>query len=66
MGADEICLIEESTAGRADSLATARILAAALSNLRPWDLVICGEGSIDAYSRQVGPRLAEALGVPVR
>ena len=34
------------------------------TKLARWDLILCGEGSIDAYSRQVGPRLAEALGVP--
>ena len=28
-------------------------------------VVLCGEGSLDAYDRQVGPRLAEALGLPV-
>jgi len=65
MGADEAILIDEATADRADSLATARILAAALRKIAGWDLVLCGEGSIDAYSRQVGPRLGEALGVPV-
>ena len=65
MGADEACLVEDATADRADSLASARILAAALRKIEGWDLVLCGEGSIDAYSRQVGPRLGEALGIPV-
>jgi len=64
IGADEVYLIEEPTAGQADSLASACILAAALDKLERWDLVLCGEGSIDDYSRQVGPRLAEALGIP--
>ena len=64
IGADEAYLIEDPTAGQADSLASARILAAALDKLEPWDLLLCGEGSIDDYSRQVGPRLAEALGIP--
>lgn len=66
MGADEAQVIEDTTAEQADSLATARILSAALlSRVGRPDLIICGEGSLDAYSRQVGPRLAEALGVPV-
>jgi electron transfer flavoprotein beta subunit len=64
MGADEAFLVEDATVGNADSLATTRILAAALNRIEGWDLVLCGEGSIDAYSRQVGPRLAEALDVP--
>jgi electron transfer flavoprotein beta subunit len=29
-----------------------------------YDLIICGEGSSDLYARQVGPRLAEKLGIP--
>jgi electron transfer flavoprotein beta subunit len=65
MGADEAYLIEEPTARKADALATASILRAALKKLGGVDLFICGEGSIDAYDRQVGPRLAEALGIPV-
>jgi electron transfer flavoprotein beta subunit len=65
MGADEAYLVQEPTVANADSLATAILLAAALRKLEPWDLVLCGEGSIDDYSRQVGPRVAEALAVPV-
>ena len=65
MGADEAYVIEESTVLNADSLATACILRAALEKLGPLDIVICGEGSLDAYNRQVGPRLAEALEIPV-
>ncbi|MHC5211031.1 MAG: electron transfer flavoprotein subunit beta/FixA family protein [Planctomycetota bacterium] len=64
MGADEAVLVEESTVAQADSLATASILAAAMAKIGGWDLVFCGEGSIDAYSCQVGPRLAESLGLP--
>jgi electron transfer flavoprotein beta subunit len=65
MGADEAYVIEDPTAEHADSLATTRILSAALKKLEGWDLILCGEGSIDAYNRQVGPRLAEALEIPV-
>lgn len=65
MGADERRVIVDTTAGRADALATSRILAAALKRLGRLDLVICGEGSLDAYNRQVGPRVAEELEIPV-
>lgn len=65
IGADEAHVIEDDSAGGADPLATASILAAALSRLEHWDLVICGEGSLDGYNRQVGLRLAEALEIPV-
>jgi len=65
MGADRVCLIEEPTAHAADSLATARILSAALAKLGDWEVVLCGEGSIDSYARQVGPRIAAELSIPV-
>jgi electron transfer flavoprotein alpha/beta subunit len=64
-GADEACLIRDATAALADSLSTATILARGLRRLGAVDLVLCGEGSLDGYNRQVGPRLGEALGIPV-
>jgi electron transfer flavoprotein beta subunit len=64
MGADEAHLIQDASAGEADALATARVLARALERLAPWDLVLAGEGSLDRYRRQVGPRVAEELGIP--
>lgn len=65
MGADRAVVVRDATADGADALATATVLAAALRRLAPWDLVLCGEGSLDQYNRQVGPRLGEALGLPV-
>jgi electron transfer flavoprotein beta subunit len=65
MGADRVCLVEEPTAHAADALATARVLGAALQKLGTWELVLCGEGSIDSYARQVGPRIAAELDIPV-
>jgi len=65
IGADEAYVIQDATAREADALATARILAAALKQLGELDVVLCGEGSLDAYNRQVGPRLAEALQIPM-
>lgn len=43
---------------------TAAILAAAIKAKGEYDLVICGEGSSDLYAQQVGPALAERLGIP--
>ncbi len=63
MGADELRLVLDPTADRADALATATLLAAALRKLGAWRLVVCGDGSIDQYSRQVGPRVAQQLGI---
>ena len=47
-----------------DTLATARVLAAALVPAGPFDLVLLGLNSIDGETGQVGPELAELLGLP--
>lgn len=47
-----------------DTLATARALALAVYAEGPFDLVLCGRNSIDADTGQVGPELAELLGLP--
>lgn len=43
---------------------TARIIASAIKTGIEYDLIICGEGSGDLYAQQVGPALAEILGIP--
>ena len=48
-----------------DTLATARILAAAVRKLQP-NLVCCGRQSIDGDTAQVGPEIAALCGMPVR
>jgi len=65
MGADEFRLVLDPTAASADALATAKILSRCLDKLAPFDVVLCGEGSLDEYGRQVGPRIAEEIGLPV-
>jgi electron transfer flavoprotein beta subunit len=64
MGADDAYLIRGIDAEGLDSRATADALAAAVKKIGEYDLVVCGEASIDMYSAQVGPRLAELLGIP--
>ncbi len=56
-------LCDEAFAG-SDTLATARALAAALRVAGPFDLVLVGRNSIDGETGQVGPELAELLGLP--
>lgn len=63
MGADEARLMVHPSYGAADALGVAGVLAEVLRHL-PYDLVLFGEGSIDHYQQQGGPRVAEALGVP--
>ena len=65
MGADRAFLVKDSSLQNSDSLVTSHVLAKAIRKVGSFDLIICGEASIDSYSAQVGPRLAENLGIPV-
>ena len=47
-----------------DTFATAGILAAAVKKIQDVDLVICGKQAIDGDTAQVGPEMAEILGLP--
>ena len=63
-GADSgLHLCDPAFAG-SDTLATARALAAALELVGPFDLVLVGRNSIDGETGQVGPEIAELLGLP--
>lgn len=64
MGLDEVFLVEEPPGG-VESPAAVRILEAAIRKLDPFDLILCGFASDDGYTYQVGPRLAERLGLPL-
>ncbi len=60
IGADEAIIYDAD----ADSSGIASILTGIIQKMK-YDLILCGEASIDEYSFQVGARLAEALGIPV-
>ena len=64
MGADEAVLITDRRLGGADTWATSSTIAAGLRNL-DYDLIITGRQAIDGDTAQVGPQIAEHLGVPV-
>ena len=57
-------LVTDPAFAGSDTLATARALAAALGRLGGFDLVLAGRNSVDADTGQVGPELAELLGLP--
>ena len=63
-GADEAVLLSDSAFAGADTLATAYTLARAIDKLKPYDIIICGRQTIDGDTGQVGPELAEMLGIP--
>jgi len=64
MGADEAYLLSDPAFEDSDTLAVSYILTEAIKKLGEFDLIICGEASVDSFSAQVGPRLAERLGIP--
>lgn len=63
MGADKGVHISDPALEGSDTLVTARVLAAAIKGL-PYDIVLCGKVATDDNSGQVGPALAELLGIP--
>lgn len=63
-GAEKAFFIQDPSFRDLEPSQTARILAAVIQSRIPYDLILCGEGSSDLYARQVGPQLAELLGIP--
>jgi len=63
IGADRAVHLNDRAFGGADTAATARALALAIEREQP-DLILCGRHSIDAETSQVGPEIAEMLGLP--
>ena len=64
MGADEVYLVSDRAFGGSDTWATATVLTAAIEKIRNYDLIICGRQAIDGDTAQVGPEIAEFLGIP--
>jgi len=62
-GADDAVLVTDRRAGASDTLATSYILSCAVKKLN-YDIVLCGRQAIDGDTAQVGPQLAEKLGIP--
>jgi electron transfer flavoprotein beta subunit len=64
MGCDEAILISDRAFAGSDTLATSYILAQAIRKIGDYDLIICGKQAFDGDTAQVGPGIAEHLGVP--
>jgi len=64
MGADDAVLISDRAFAGADTLATAYTLAMAIRKIGDYDLIIGGKQAIDGDTAQVGPGIAEQLGIP--
>lgn len=63
MGADDAALISDRALAGSDTLATSVALAAAVRHVGNYDLVLCGKQAIDGDTAQVGPEMAEHLGI---
>ena len=63
-GADKAILLSDPKLAGADTIATARALAAAIRKISNYDLILCGEKTVDGDTGQVGPEVAEFLGLP--
>jgi electron transfer flavoprotein beta subunit len=64
MGADEAYLLSDPQFEGSDAHAVANVLAAAVTNILDYDLILCGAYSEDLFAFQVGPRLAEICNLP--
>ena len=61
-GADDAILITDARCAASDTLATSYILSCAVKKL-DCDIALCGRQAIDGDTAQVGPQLAEKLGI---
>lgn len=64
MGADEAILLCDRAFAGADTLATSLTLSLAIKKLGQFELILCGDETLDSGTGQVGPQLAEFLDIP--
>ena len=62
-GADGGYLLTDRAFAGADTLATSYALSRALAEIKP-DIIVAGRQAIDGDTAQVGPQVAEKLGLP--
>jgi len=64
LGADAAVLLSDRAFAGSDTLATSYALSMAIKKIGEYDLIICGKQASDGDTAQVGPSLAEKLGIP--
>jgi len=64
LGADEGILLTDRAFAGADTWATSTTLGKAIEKIGRFDLVLCGRQAIDGDTAQIGPQVADYLGVP--
>lgn len=63
-GADDGVLLTDRAFAGADTLATSYALAMAIRKIGAYDVILAGRQAIDGDTAQVGPQVAEKLGIP--
>ena len=64
MGADDGALVSDRKFGGADVLATSYTISQGVRKMGDFDLILCGKQTTDGDTAQVGPEMAEYLGIP--
>jgi electron transfer flavoprotein beta subunit len=63
VGADEAFLLCDRAFAAADTLATAYTVARGIQKIGHFDLILCGNETVDSGTGQVGPQIAQFLGI---
>jgi electron transfer flavoprotein beta subunit len=63
-GVDRTLLLSDRSFAGADTLATAYTLSLGVKEQDEFDLILCGKMAVDGDTAQIGPELAENLGIP--
>lgn len=64
MGVDEAYIFTDRVFAGADVLATSYTLAQGITSICDYDIIVCGRQTTDGDTAQVGPAMAEYLGIP--
>jgi len=64
MGADQSILLSDIVFAGSDTLATSYIMAAAIKKISSYDLILCGDQTLDGGTGQVSAQIAEFLDIP--
>ncbi|MDD5603113.1 MAG: electron transfer flavoprotein subunit beta/FixA family protein, partial [Eubacteriales bacterium] len=64
LGVDDAVLLSDRAFAGSDTWATAYALSMGVRKIGHYDLIICGKQATDGDTAQVGPSLAEKLGIP--
>lgn len=63
-GADNGFLLTDRAFAGSDTLATSYALAKTIEKVGPFDVIVAGRQAIDGDTAQVGPQVAEKMGIP--